>query len=59
MQGQERTEQDNRVGKILDAFFDEQFFVNAVIQKCSPTHQKYCKQIYTFHKKLEEKLNEE
>lgn len=46
-------------GKILDAFSDEQLLVNAVIEKCSPVHQKYCEQVCAFHKKLEEKLNEE
>lgn len=47
------------MGKILDAFSDEQLLVNAVTEKRSPVHQKYCEQVCTFHKKLEEKLNEE
>ena len=57
IQGQERT--DNRVGKILDAFSNEQLLVNAVTEKRSPAHQKYCEQVCAFHKKLEEKLNDE
>lgn len=57
IQGQERT--DNKVGKILDAFSDEQLLVNAVTEKRSPAHQKYCEQVCAFHKKLEEKLNDE
>jgi poly(3-hydroxybutyrate) depolymerase len=47
------------VGKILDAFSDEQLLVNAVTEKRSPAHQKYCEQVCAFHKKLEEKLNDE
>ena len=47
------------MGKILDAFSDEQLLVNAVTEKRSPVHQKYCEQVCAFHKKLEEKLNEE
>jgi len=47
------------VGKILDAFSGEQLLVNAVIEKRSPMHQKYCEQVCEFHKKMEEKLNEE
>lgn len=47
------------MGKILDAFSDEQFLVNAVTEKRSPVHQKYCEQVCAFHKKLEEKLNVE
>ena len=47
MQEQERT--DNRVGKILDAFSDEQLLVNAVTEKRSPVHQKYCEQVCAFH----------
>lgn len=57
IQGQERT--NNKVGKILDAFSDEQLLVNAVIEKRSPEHQKYCEQVCTFLKELEENLNEE
>lgn len=57
MQGEQG--QDNRVGKILDAFSDEQLLVNAVIEKRSPEHQKYCEQVCTFLKELEENLNEE
>ena len=47
------------MGKILDAFTDEQLLVNAVTEKRSPTHQKYCEQVCAFHKELEETLNEE
>lgn len=47
------------MGKILDAFSDEQLLVNAVTEKRSPVHQKYCEQVCAFHKKLEENLNEE
>ena len=47
------------MGKILDAFSDEQLLVNAVTEKRSPVYQKYCEQVCAFHKKLEEKLNEE
>lgn len=47
------------MGKILDAFSDEQLLVNAVTEKRSPVHQKHCEQVCAFHKKLEEKLNEE
>lgn len=47
------------MGKILDAFSDEQLLVNAVIEKRSPVHQKYCEQVCTFLKELEENLNEE
>lgn len=47
------------MGKILDAFSDEQLLVNAVTEKRSPAHQKYCEQVCTFHKELEETLNEE
>ena len=47
------------MGKILDAFSDEQLLVNAVTEKRSPMHQKYCEQVCDFHAKLEEKLNEE
>ena len=47
------------MGKILDAFSDEQLLVNAVTEKRSPEHQKYCEQVCTFLKELEENLNEE
>ncbi len=47
------------MGKILDAFSDEQLLVNAVTEKRSPVHQKYCEQVCAIHKKLDEKLNEE
>lgn len=47
------------MGKILDAFSDEQLLVNAVTEKRLPVHQKYCEQVCAFHKELEEKLNEE
>lgn len=47
------------MGKILDAFSDEQLLVNAVTEKRSPAHQKYCQQVCALHKELEEKLNEE
>lgn len=47
------------MGKILEAFSDEQLLVNAVTEKRPPAHQKYCEQVYAFHKELEEKLNEE
>lgn len=57
IQGQERT--NNKVGKILDAFSDEQLLVNAVTEKRSPAHQKYCEQMRAFHEELEDKLNEE
>ena len=30
--------QGNRMGKILDVFFDEQLLVNAVIEERSPAH---------------------
>lgn len=47
------------MGKILDAFSDEQLLVNAVTEKRSPAHQKYCEQMRAFHEELEETLNEE
>lgn len=47
------------MGRILEAFSDEQLLVNAVIEKRSPAHQKYCEQVCEFHAKLEERLNDE
>lgn len=47
------------MGKILDAFSDEQLLVNAVAEKRSPAHQKYCEQMRAFHEELEDRLNEE
>ncbi len=47
------------MGKILDAFSDEQLLVNAITEKRSPMHQKFVEQVCAFHKKLEEILNEE
>ena len=47
------------MGKILDAFSNEQLLVNAVAEKRTPIHQRYCEQVSEYHAKLEEKLNDE
>lgn len=47
------------MGKILDAFSDEQLLVNAVTEKRSPKHQHFVDLAHRFRTKLEEQLNDE
>jgi len=47
------------MGKILEAFLDEQLCVDAVIDKRSPKHQKLCERAYELKMKLEGILNDE
>lgn len=48
-----------RMGKILDAFVDDQLHVNAVIEKRTKHHQHLCEQVEVLHDKLEKRLNDE
>lgn len=47
------------MGKILDAFVDDQLHVNAVIEKRTKHHQHLCEQVEVLHGKLEKRLNDE
>ncbi len=47
------------MGKILDAFLDDQLHVNAVTAKRTRHHQYLCEQVEILHNKLAEKLNDE
>jgi len=47
------------MGKILEAFLDEQLRVDAVIDQRSPEHQKLCERACELKTKLEGKLNDE
>jgi len=47
------------MGKILEAFLNEQLCVDATIDKRSPKHQKLCDQAYELHLRLEGTLNDE
>lgn len=47
------------MGRILEAFLDEQLRVDAVVDRRSPRHQKLCEQAAALKTKLEGKLNEE
>ncbi len=46
------------MGKILDAFAEDQLHVNAVKEKRTRHHQHLCEQIETLQNELEEKLND-
>ena len=52
-------ETDKSMGKILDAFLDDQLHVNAVTEKRTSHHQYLCEQVEILHNKLAEKLNDE
>ena len=56
---QNRKETDKSMGKILDAFLDDQLHVNAVTAKRTRHHQYLCEQVEILHNKLAEKLNDE
>ena len=47
------------MGKILDAFVDDQLHVNPVTEKRTSHHQYLCEQVEILHNKLAEKLNDE
>lgn len=47
------------MGKILDAFVDDQLHVNAVTAKRTSHHQYLCEQVEILQSKLEKKLNDE
>lgn len=47
------------MGKILDAFVDDQLHVNAVTEKRTRHHQYLCEQLEILHGKLEKRLNDE
>ena len=52
-------ETDKSMGKILDAFLDDQLHVNAVTAKRTRHHQYLCEQVEILQSKLAEKLNDE
>lgn len=47
------------MGKILDAFVDDQLHVNPVTEKRTIQHQYLCEQVEILQSKLEKKLNDE
>lgn len=47
------------MGKILDAFADDQLLVNAVTCEKKSHHQYLCEQVEILQNKLESKLNDE
>ncbi len=47
------------MGKILDAFVDDQLHVNAVTEKRTSRHQHLCEQVEILQGELEKKLNGE
>ena len=47
------------MGKILDAFVDDQLHVNAVTEKRTSHHRYLCEQVEILQSKLEKKLNDE
>ena len=57
--GQNGKETDKSMGKILDAFLDDQLHVNAVTTKRTRHHQYLCEQMEILHNKLNERLNDE
>ena len=52
-------ETDKSMGKILDAFLDDQLHVNAVTAKRTRHHQHLCEQMEILHNKLDERLKDE
>ena len=49
----------DRMGKILDAFVDDQLHVNAVTEKRTSHHQYLCEQVEKLHIELNKRLNDE
>lgn len=47
------------MGKILDAFVDNQLHVNAVTEKRTSHHQYLCEQVEKLQTELEKRLNDE
>ena len=55
----ESGKEDNRMGKILEAFLTDQLRVDSGTEGRSPEHQQLCDKGSELHEKLAEKLNDE